>query len=313
MERRVEGIYPNVEEALRAVDRLREQGYSRENITLVANDEVRRTFGSDVDADVSTQDIDQDRSMDRVDEGDEDRSVWESIKDFFTMDDTYDDANYDDPNYDVENDPLYAHRSAITQGEIAVLVTGEPTMDVGMDRTDTTDTMDMGTPVTDTDRTRDDVDDETIELREERLKVDKEKEKTGEVHVSKKVVEDTETVEVPVTKEEVTIERKPVTGDKTSDGEIEITDDEEIVIPVEEEKVKPKKETDVVEEVEIKKETKQDSQTVGDTVRHEELEVEEDGDVLDSRDKNVDNPDDDKLDREISNDRFGDDDRRNNR
>src|SRR5690625_3600393 len=87
MERRVEGIYPNVEEALRAVDRLREQGYSRENITLVANDEVRRTFGSDVDADVSTQDIDQDRSMDRVDEGDEDRSVWESIKDFFTMDD----------------------------------------------------------------------------------------------------------------------------------------------------------------------------------------------------------------------------------
>jgi hypothetical protein len=30
MERRVEGIYPNVEEALRAVDRLREQGYSRE-------------------------------------------------------------------------------------------------------------------------------------------------------------------------------------------------------------------------------------------------------------------------------------------
>src|SRR5690625_457352 len=313
MERRVEGIYPNVEEALRAVDRLREQGYSRENITLVANDEVRRTFGSDVDADVSTQDIDQDRSMDRVDEGDDDRSVWESIKDFFTMDDTYDDANYDDPNYDVENDPLYAHRSAITQGEIAVLVTGEPTMDVGMDRTDTTDTMDMGTPVTDTDRTRDDVDDETIELREERLKVDKEKEKTGEVHVSKKVVEDTETVEVPVTKEEVTIERKPVTGDKTSDGEIEITDDEEIVIPVEEEKVKPKKETDVVEEVEIKKETKQDSQTVGDTVRHEELEVEEDGDVLDSRDKNVDNPDDDKLDREISNDRFGYDDRRNNR
>src|SRR5690625_1811997 len=311
MERRVEGIYPNVEEALRAVDRLREQGYSRENITLVANDEVRRTFGSDVDADVSTQDIDQDRSMDRVDEGDDDRSVWESIKDFFTMDDTYDDANYDDPNYDVENDPLYAHRSAITQGEIAVLVTGEPTMDVGMDRTDTTDTMDMGTPVTDTDRTRDDVDDETIELREERLKVDKEK--TGEVHVSKKVVEDTETVEVPVTKEEVTIERKPVTGDKTSDGEIEITDDEEIVIPIEEEKVKPKKETDVVEEVEIKKETKQDSQTVGDTVRHEELEVEEDGDVLDSRDKNVDNPDDDKLDREISDDRFGDDDRRNNR
>ncbi|MEY8292329.1 DUF2382 domain-containing protein [Carnobacteriaceae bacterium 52-44] len=308
MERRVEGIYPNVEEALRAVDRLREQGYSRENITLVANDEVRRTFGSDVDADVSTQDIDQDRSMDRVDEGDEDRSVWESIKDFFTMDDTY-----DDPNYDVENDPLYAHRSVITQGKIAVLVTGEPTMDVGMDRTDTTDTMDMGTPVTDTDRTRDDVDDETIELREERLKVDKEKEKTGEVHVSKKVVEDTEIVEVPVTKEEVTIERKPVTGDKTSDGEIEITDDEEIVIPVEEEKVKPKKETDVVEEVEIKKETKQDSQTVGDTVRHEELEVEEDGDVLDSRDKNVDNPDDDKLDREISNDRFGDDDRRNNR
>src|SRR5699024_5026797 len=230
-------------------------------------------------------------------------------KTFFTMDDTYDESNYEQPDYDADNDPLYAHREAIAKGEIVVLVSGEPDTSQGMDQTDTTTDTDTATTRTDTMDT--DRDDETIELREERLKVDKEKEKTGEVHVSKKVVEDTETVEVPVTKEEVTIERKPVSGDKTTDDKIDATDEDEIVIPVEEEKVTPRKETDVVEEVEIKKEAKQDSQTVGDTVRREELEVDDDeGHVdkghVDKKDKGTGPSDDDKLDKEISNDHLDD-------
>src|SRR5699024_10228000 len=142
-------------------------------ITVVANEEVRNRLSSNVDAEVTTEDTEQDHhSMDRSDRGDDDRSLWESIKDFFTMDDSYDESNYDRPDYDVDNDPVYPHREAIRRGEIVVLVSGEPDTHQGMDHTDTKsttkDTMDT------------DKDDETIELREERLKVDKEKEKTGE-------------------------------------------------------------------------------------------------------------------------------------
>lgn len=297
--KRVEGVYPNVEEAMRAVERLKNQGYTRGDITIVANEEVRGSLTSNVDAEVTTQDNDMSRSED------DDQSFWDSVKDFFTMDDSYD--NYDAPDYDQATDPIYEYRGAISQGEVVVLVNEDA--DVGVE-----DTM-AQTPTPDTDTTTADrdkrtTDDETIELKEERLDIDKEKEKTGEVHVGKRVVEDTETVEVPVTKEEVTIERKPVTDKESDDGGIDASEEDEIVIPVEEEKVKPKKETEVVEEVEVKKETKQDSETVGDTVRREELEVEEDGEALDSHDKNVDNPNDDKLDREISNDRFGDNDER---
>lgn len=323
---RVEGIYPEVQEALGAVDRLRNQGYARDNITIVANEEVRGNLSSNVYAEVETQDDDMTRSSD------EDQSFWESVKDAFSTDDSYDDSNNDDPNYDRENDPVYEHRDAIRDGSVAVLVMGEPTVEDDMANTATNpDTVDPSVvnrdPVNpdpainpaevDPDRTKDntrnDDDEESIELKEERLEIDKEKEKTGEVHVGKRVVEDTETVEVPVEREEVTIERKPATDKKTRDGNIDDTEDEDIVIPVEEEKAKPKKETDVVEEVEVKKETKLDSETVGDTVRREELEVDEEGNALDNRDKGVDTPDDDKLDEEISNDRFGDDDRRNNR
>jgi len=307
MEKRVEGIYSNVEEALQAVDRLREKGYTHDNITIVANEEVRNRLSSNVDAEVTTQDTDDNRSMDRVDRDDDDRSIWESIKDFFTMDDSYDETNYDNPDYDVENDPIYTHRDALRRGDIVVLISGEPHTDNDMNQTDT-NTMDknmVDRDVVDTD-TDTDTDDQTIDLKEEHLAVDKEKEKTGEVHISKKVVEDTETVEVPVTKEEVTIERKPVSEDKMTDDKIDATDEEEIVIPIEEEKVTPKKETDVVEEVEIKKETKQDTQKVGDTVRREELEVERDGETLDDYDEDMDNTDNDKLDKEISNDHLDD-------
>lgn len=138
MEKRVEGIYSNVEDAVQAVDRLREKGYTHDNITVVANEEVRNRLSTNVDAQVTTEDTKDHSSMDRVDrEDNDDRSLWESIKDFFTMDDSYDESKFDHPDYDADNDPLYANREAIRRGEIVVLVTGEPDSHQGMDHTDT--------------------------------------------------------------------------------------------------------------------------------------------------------------------------------
>ena len=135
--KKVEGIYSNVKMPC-AVDRLREKGYTHDNITVVANEEVRNRLSTNVDAQVTTEDTKDHSSMDRVDrEDNDDRSLWESIKDFFTMDDSYDESTFDRPDYDADNDPLYANREAIRRGEIVVLVTGEPDSHQGMDHTDT--------------------------------------------------------------------------------------------------------------------------------------------------------------------------------
>jgi len=130
MNKRVEGVYPVVDEALRVVDQLRDQGYSPDDITLVANEDVRRDLSTNVDADVETRDDETNGSN-----GDDD-SFWESVKDAFTFEDSDD----TDPNYDSENDPLYEHREAISQGNVVVLVNEDVNINDTMDQTDPTST-----------------------------------------------------------------------------------------------------------------------------------------------------------------------------
>ncbi|MEY8292330.1 hypothetical protein AAK882_06745 [Carnobacteriaceae bacterium 52-44] len=140
MNKRVEGIYPNVEEALQAVDRLRDQGYTRDAITLVANEEIQGRFSSNVDANITTEDRSMDRvdeettsqvtdthtndnrSMDRADNSEEDKSFWDSVKDAFT----FDNSSADDSDYIAEEDPVYEYRDVISQGQVAVLISGDP-------------------------------------------------------------------------------------------------------------------------------------------------------------------------------------------
>lgn len=116
MNKRVEGIYPNVEEALQAVDRLRDQGYTRDAITLVANEEIQGRFSSNVDANITTED----RSMDRVDEETTSQVTDTHINDNRSMD------RADDSDYIAEEDPVYEYRDVISQGQVAVLVSGDP-------------------------------------------------------------------------------------------------------------------------------------------------------------------------------------------
>ena len=117
--------------------------------------------------------------------------------------------------------------------------------------------------------------DRTIQLREERLKVSKTPVETGNVHVRKEVHTDHQTIDVPVEREEVVIERRPASG-HAAGGEIR---NEEIRIPVKEEKVNVSKETVVKEEVSVGKRKVQDTERVSGTVRKEELKVDRHGDV----------------------------------
>lgn len=115
------------------------------------------------------------------------------------------------------------------------------------------------------------VDEESVQLHEERLNVDKENVETGEASVDKHVVEEEQEFDVPVEREEVTIERKPV--NEKVDEDFNANDDDSVHIPLHEERVKVDKENVVSEEIVIKKNKVQDTEHVSEKVRHEEADI----------------------------------------
>jgi uncharacterized protein (TIGR02271 family) len=117
---------------------------------------------------------------------------------------------------------------------------------------------------------------ERMQLREEELRARKEPVEAGEVGVRKEVVEEQRTMEVPVSREEVTVERRPV---ERQPADAPIGEGEKMRVPVREEQVSVEKRPVVTEEVEVGKRQVQDTKEVGGTVRREEAEVEREGDV----------------------------------
>lgn len=117
-----------------------------------------------------------------------------------------------------------------------------------------------------------------IRLRKEELEVNKEEVQTGEVEVQKEVHEETKKVDVPVTREEAYVERKPVTDQKSADagGKME---DETINVPLKEEKVDVKKKPVVTEEVKVGKKKVEDTEHVSETLKREDISVDRDADA----------------------------------
>lgn len=113
-----------------------------------------------------------------------------------------------------------------------------------------------------------------LRLREEQLNISKNRVQTGEVSVRKEIVEEQKTINVPVSHEEVVIERRPV-HDETSAGPI--GQEETIRIPVSEEQVEVSKRPVVTGEVEVHKREIQSTEQVQDTVKREEARVDKTG------------------------------------
>jgi uncharacterized protein (TIGR02271 family) len=120
-------------------------------------------------------------------------------------------------------------------------------------------------------------DEASVELREEELRTEKERVQAGEVRLRKEVVSEERTIEVPVTREEVVIERRPAARGQDAGGAID--EGEEIRIPVMEEEVRVEKTPVVREEVTLRKRQVHDTEKVSDTVRREEARIEETGDA----------------------------------
>jgi uncharacterized protein (TIGR02271 family) len=110
-----------------------------------------------------------------------------------------------------------------------------------------------------------------VQRSEEELVAGTREREAGSMRVRKRVRTDRERVEVPVRHEEVSVERVPVSGEAT---EAQIGEDE-VVVPVTEEEVVVDKRAVAKEEVRVRKDAVHDTEVVEEDVRREEVDVED--------------------------------------
>jgi uncharacterized protein (TIGR02271 family) len=115
----------------------------------------------------------------------------------------------------------------------------------------------------------------SIDLKKEEVRAHKTNEQVGEVRIRKDVITERKSVDVPVTREEVVIERRPVHFE--SRGTDQVRAGGEIRIPVKEEKVQVDRETVVNEKVSVGKRKVTQTAQVETDVKREELHVEKEG------------------------------------
>ena len=274
--KRVYGSYTTEVQAAAAVEELYKQGYTKRQIKVVSNKDLGSEFSG-----VNTVDAD----------GSDDRSAWQKIKDAFTFDE-YDD-NYLNSDLDsTESNLLNEYKTNLDKGEIIILVQGDVggtghfvgnrnvgAVDYDLDRDVTTDRNVLSD------------DERVIELKREELDIDKDSVEVGEVDIKKVVKTETKTIEVPIEKEEIVIERRPGTGSVTPGDTIDesgiFEKDNEIHIPIREERVDVTKRTVSGDDVVIKKEKHTENKTIVETVKSEDIEVE--GDARVETDTTIDN------------------------
>lgn len=257
MNRYVYGTYASFAEAEQQADRIIESGVPKSAVSLVSNMDVAENAQANSNYDyIRSEKVDDNRNWfeklfgigdDRLEEEVDFRHYEDSLRNNQIL--LVVDREYEGRLTDLSNQSLEGDRAAYGTYATAENETGiAPDTDI---RSET----------------------ENIRLHEERLNVGKEKRETGEVEIHKEVVEETQTIDVPVEREEIHIKHKTPT-DSTADGDA--FTEEEIVIPISEERVVVDKETVVTDEVEIEKEIHVDHETVRETTRREELDIEED-------------------------------------
>lgn len=119
-------------------------------------------------------------------------------------------------------------------------------------------------------------DDAKLLLHEEELDIAKDKVKSGEVSLQKEIIEEHKSVDVPVTHEEVIIERKAFDHEPSDSP---ISAEETIHIPVSEEHVEVGKHTVITGEVTAHKREVEETEHIDETLKREEAHVDAEGDA----------------------------------
>lgn len=118
-------------------------------------------------------------------------------------------------------------------------------------------------------------DDAKLRLRKEELDIKKNRVQKGEVELGKEIIEERKEVDVPVTREEVVIERRDI-NNEASDSPI--TGEEAIRIPVSEEMVDVDKHTVVTGEISAHKHSIEDTRHIDENLKREEARINKIGD-----------------------------------
>ena len=109
--------------------------------------------------------------------------------------------------------------------------------------------------------------------------MNKERIRAGAVEIGKHVETVQQTVNVPLEREEVIIERHPVSDARPVEGAVLGQDSQTVRVDLEAERANVQKQVYVTEEIEIGKRTVTETQTVTDTVGREVLDINKTGDV----------------------------------
>jgi uncharacterized protein (TIGR02271 family) len=108
-----------------------------------------------------------------------------------------------------------------------------------------------------------------IDLFGESIRVDKERVEQGELLIRKEVITETQMIAVPVTREELVIERRSKNGASS-----EVLRGQKIVrVPISEERVLIRKETVLNEQVSVRRRRIEEKKRVSVPVKHEEISV----------------------------------------
>jgi uncharacterized protein (TIGR02271 family) len=118
-----------------------------------------------------------------------------------------------------------------------------------------------------------------IQLYGEVLRVHKDRVGQGEVRIRKEVHTTPQSVEVPVTREELVVERVPISGQEVAGNPT--FEGQEIRIPLSEERAYVEKQAVVREEVRIGKKEVTNVESFDEKVRSEELKVDQNGQIVD--------------------------------
>jgi uncharacterized protein (TIGR02271 family) len=282
----VVGIFDNASEAQKAIDELVDAGFMRSNIDLSAqtgtnsddsystNTYNTGTTGSTNTSDSVVPDRHRNTSGTFTEEvADDTKDVGDSIGDFFSnlfgVDDNDNHRKYADVAR--RGSVVTVHAQSEDEAERAAdILDDNGTVDVDERATQYGHGAMGGVGVDDTNRNDAD---QTIKVIEENLEVGKREVETGGVRVRSRIVERPVEESVRLRQERVTVQRNPVNRPATDadlnafkEGTIEVTEHTEVPVV--------SKTANVLEEISVGKEVNERTETVKDTVRKTDVEVE---------------------------------------
>jgi uncharacterized protein (TIGR02271 family) len=118
-------------------------------------------------------------------------------------------------------------------------------------------------------------DSQTLQLHKEELQISKKWVNTADVKIYKNTYKEEKQITVPITREELVIEKKKANPQGLFDGEIET-----IRIPLSEERIEITKHPVTLEDVEIYKNQFEEIQHINETVKEEKLHIQTIGDIM---------------------------------